>query len=120
MAKTILVVDDEALIAMDIQSQLEDLGHKVLTASDLAEAIAIVRRVSVDLAVVDWHLRNEVSAPLIDLLKERQIRFVVCSGSALEELVALFPASPILTKPYTADDLVTVLNRLIDDGESLH
>ena len=119
MAKTILVVDDEALIAMDIQSQLEDLGHKVLTASDLAEAIAIVRRVSVDLAVVDWHLRNEVSAPLIDLLKERQIRFVVCSGSALEEL-ALFPASPILTKPYTADDLVAVLNRLIDDGESLH
>lgn len=120
MPKTILVVDDEPLIAMGIQSQLEDLGHRVLVATTMAEATVLVEREHVDIAIVDWHLHDEVSAPLMDLLKQRDIRFVVCSGSSLEELIALFPASPILTKPYSADDLVGVLNKLIDDGEMLH
>lgn len=120
MAITLLVVDDEPLIAMGVQSQLEDLGHRVFVASTMAEATVIVERERVDIAIVDWHLHNEVSAPLIDLLRRREIRFVVCSGSSLEELVALFPSSPILTKPYTADDLVGVLNRLTHDVKMLH
>ena len=116
MSKTILVVDDEMLIALDIQTQLEDLRHKVLVASDVAEATFIVERESVDVAIVDWHLRNEISAPLINLLKQRQIPFVVCSGSPMEELKGLFPAAPILLKPFGCDDLVGALNRVVDES----
>jgi CheY-like chemotaxis protein len=116
MSKTILVVDDEMLIALDIQTQLEGLGHKALIASALSEALALAESQQIDVAIVDWHLRDEISAPLIDLLRQRKIPFVVCSGSALEELASLFPSSPILIKPFAADDLVGVLGPLIDGG----
>ena len=115
MAKTILVVDDEALIALDIQLQLEPIGHTVLTAVGMAEATELILRNPIDVAIVDWHLRNEVSDPLIDLLKQRHIPFVLCSGSALDELRGLFPATPILSKPFASDDLINVLSQ-VDKG----
>jgi CheY-like chemotaxis protein len=114
MSKTILVVDDEILIALDIQTQLEDLGHKVLVTPALVEAAALLKHETVDVAIVDWHLRNEVSAPIIALLERRRIPFVVCSGSALEELADLFPATSILLKPFSSDDLAGALERVVD------
>ena len=119
MSKTVLVLDDEMLIALDIQSQLEELGHRVLVAPNLRDALAVVDKESIDVAVVDWHLRNELSAPLIDLLKDRRIPFVLCSGSALEELASLFPAAPILTKPFASDELVGALSQVVNQG-SVH
>jgi CheY-like chemotaxis protein len=44
MSKTILVVDDEMLIVLDIQSQLEELGHTVHTAPSLPSALALLER----------------------------------------------------------------------------
>jgi CheY-like chemotaxis protein len=116
VSKTVLVVDDEMLIALDIQAQLEELGHKVLTASSLARALAIVETERVDVAIIDWYLRDDNSAPITDLLQQRQIPFVLCSGSALEELARLFPTSPILSKPYASEELVGAVNRLIDES----
>ena len=116
MSKTVLVVDDEMLIALDIQVQLEELGHKVVVASTVSGALALVERERVDVAIVDWHLHDEISAPLIDLLQQCKIPFVLCSGSGFEELASLFPASPILTKPFASADLVNVLSRIVDEG----
>lgn len=113
MSKTILVVDDEMLIALDIQSQLQELGHTVLIAPALNEALAVVERETIDIAIVDWHLRDEVSEPLTELLRQHHIPFVLCSGSALEELAALFPAAPILTKPFASDALLEALDRVV-------
>ena len=119
MSKTILVLDDEMLIAMDIQSQLEELGHRVFVAANVGTGAEILSREPIDVAIVDWHLRDALSAPLIDLLKQRHIPFVLCSGSALEELAGLFPASPILAKPFASVDLVGALQQVID-GTLVH
>lgn len=114
MAKTIIVLDDEMLIALDIQTQLEEVGHKVLTASTTKEAIALVDTEPVDLAIADWHLRGEVSAPFIEMLKQRGIPFVLCSGSALEELAGVFPATPTVPKPFATADLLAAVAQAID------
>ena len=119
MPKTVLVVDDEALIALDIQSQLEDAGHTAFVANDLQAALELAQRQRFDVAIVDWHLRDEISAPLIEMLRQRRIPFVLCSGSALDELASLVPASPILTKPFASDDLFGALDRVAEDP-SIH
>ena len=115
MSKTILVLDDEMLIAIDIQTQLEELGHRVLVAPALSDALALVDSERIDVAIVDWHLRNEISAPLIDVLKQRHVPFVLCSGEALEELAGLFPATPILTKPFASDHLLEALRHVVPE-----
>ena len=116
MPKTVLVVDDEALIALDIQTQLEDFGHRAFIANSLQSAVDLVQQQRFDVAIVDWHLRNELSAPLIEMLEQRHIPFVLCSGSALDELANLFPASPILTKPFASDDLRGALEQVTEES----
>ena len=119
MPKTVLVVDDDALIALDIQTQLQDLGHSVAVANNLQAALDLVGQQSFDVAIVDWHLKDEISAPLIEMLEQQHIPFVLCSGSALEELAGLFPASAILPKPFASDQLMGALAQ-VAVGESVH
>ncbi|QBX36967.1 response regulator [Brevundimonas sp. S30B] len=59
MTARILIVEDEALVAMELRFVLEDLGHEVVgVASDARTAMNIVRETEVDLALVDIHLSD--------------------------------------------------------------
>ena len=53
MTAHILIIEDEALVAMELRFVLEDLGHEVVaTVADAASALAIVRETDIDLALV--------------------------------------------------------------------
>ncbi|WP_332653570.1 response regulator [Brevundimonas sp.] len=59
MTARILIIEDEALVAMELRFVLEDLGHEVVaTVADAGTARAIVRETDVDLALVDIHLSD--------------------------------------------------------------
>lgn len=59
MTARILIIEDEAIVAMELRFVLEDLGHEVIgTAADAATAREIARETDVDLALVDIHLSD--------------------------------------------------------------
>lgn len=59
MTARILIIEDEALVAMELQFVLEDLGYEVVgTAADARSARNMVRETEVDLALVDIHLSD--------------------------------------------------------------
>lgn len=59
MTARILIIEDEALVAMELRFVLEDLGHDVVgTAADARTARNLVRETEVDLALVDIHLSD--------------------------------------------------------------
>lgn len=59
MSARILIIEDEALVAMELRFVLEDLGHAVVgIASDALTARSLVRETDVDLALVDIHLSD--------------------------------------------------------------
>ena len=59
MTARILIIEDEALVAMELRFVLEDLGHEVVaTVADAATARRIVRETDIDLALVDIHLSD--------------------------------------------------------------
>ncbi|MBB5661033.1 response regulator [Brevundimonas halotolerans] len=59
MPARILIVEDEALVAMELRFVLEDLGYEVVgTAADSAAALKIAKETEVDLALVDIHLSD--------------------------------------------------------------
>lgn len=59
MSARILVIEDEALVAMELRFVLEDLGHEVVgTAADAQTARRLVHETDVDLALVDIHLSD--------------------------------------------------------------
>lgn len=69
MSARILVIEDEALVAMELRFVLEDLGHEVVgTVSDARAARQMVQDTEVDLALVDIHLSDGPTG--IDLGRE--------------------------------------------------
>lgn len=69
MTARILIIEDEALVAMELRFVLEDLGHEVVgTAADAGTARNLARETDVDLALVDIHLSDGATG--IDLGRE--------------------------------------------------
>jgi len=101
MCARILIVEDEMLVALEMQSILEDYGHDVAgIAADLASALAYADG-SLDLALVDLNLRDGLTGPEIGqrLAQEHRagVLFVTANPRLLGEGVA--GTIGVLTKP---------------------
>lgn len=98
----ILVVEDEALIAMDIQSLLEDAGYEVMgPASSTQRALTLVGEDVPNLALLDINLGNgQTAIPLADELSARGIRFIFLTGHTAQRLPDRHRGRAIVNKPF--------------------
>jgi DNA-binding NtrC family response regulator len=111
MSAHILIVEDEIMISIHMEDTLAGLGHTVIAASSQKEAEAILDEDKIDLAIVDYHLRDGTSAHLAEKLHERKVPFIVCSGSAgVAELDQIFNGTEFLAKPFTTEGLVAAVS----------
>jgi DNA-binding response OmpR family regulator len=101
----ILVVEDEALIAMSIEFALQELGFETMVASNLEAAHAHLAMSDIRLAVLDYKLRDGKTTGIAEALRAQRIPFVVCSGSQFNDIASVFEGAPILSKPFTDDHL---------------
>ncbi|SDB15918.1 response regulator [Belnapia rosea] len=111
--RRVLVVEDEALVAMLVEDALLDAGALVLgPVATVAEALALLERDMPDVAVLDLNLAGETSTPVADALAARGVPFVVATGYGADGLPPGHAEVPVLAKPYDPDDLTTALGRL--------
>jgi CheY-like chemotaxis protein len=111
--RRILVVEDEALVAMLVEDALLDAGAEVLgPAATVGEALALLEAEKPDAAVLDLNLAGETSTPVADVLAARGVPFVVATGYGAEGLPRAHAAVPVLAKPYDPDELTATLGRL--------
>lgn len=105
--KTILVVEDEVLIASYLNDLLTDLGCKaVLNAEDVESAAAHLQKHTPDLAILDLRLKNgRLSYPIAEILAARNTPIVFSTGFASGALEAPWATYPCLEKPYSAERL---------------
>ncbi|MHB9436578.1 MULTISPECIES: response regulator [unclassified Mesorhizobium] len=82
---SVVVLEDEALIALDVEQSLCDAGFNVLAVlSSCSEALEWLQSNSPDVAVLDIELNDGNCDAVARLLYERNIPFVVHSGSAFD------------------------------------
>jgi CheY-like chemotaxis protein len=102
----ILVVEDEILVAMNIEDMLLELGHEVAgIASRLGPALALAREAAFDAAMLDVNLAGESSFPVADLLAERGLPFLFATGYGLQGIEERYRSYPVLQKPFRTRDL---------------
>lgn len=116
--KSCLVLDDEFLIALDIQQFLEAAGAQdVVCVRDAEEAFAVLRQhPRFDLAVLDVRLDDGrySSLTVAAALAEKGTPFVFLTGMRGEDLhTAQFPDTPVVEKPYNPRDLMDCLLRAL-------
>lgn len=88
MPPSVLIVEDDFLIAEDHRSVIEDMGWTVIgPAHNVAEALELLADLSPSIAVLDFQLGQEVVTPVALVLQSRNIPFVAASG--VTDMVAI-------------------------------
>lgn len=101
---SILIVEDEPLIAMMLEDFLDSLGHRVhATCESVGEAVKAVEAGGFELAILDVNLKGENVWPVATRLREMNVPFVLATGGHVDPPPAEFNSVPVIEKPYTID-----------------
>ena len=110
---SLLVVEDEPLIAMMLMDLLDELGCTVAAqASSLAEGLDRANDASFDAAILDVNLQGHPVWPLADILQEKGVRIVLATGYDGRLTQQRYPGSVVLAKPYALESLRQALDSL--------
>jgi CheY-like chemotaxis protein len=121
--KRCLVLDDEFLIALDIQQILEIAGAaSVVCVGNSADAMTALRNaLKFDLAVLDVKLSGATSTSLTvaAALAEQNTPFVFLTGVHGDDVhTKKFPTAPVVEKPYQAQVLMEAVLRALTSRRS--
>lgn len=109
----VLIVEDEPLVALDIQTVLEDAGLEVAgIAATVEQACEMVGAADLHAAVLDGNLQGESAASVASALREEGIPFLVVSGYLRSQLSDWLGDAPLIRKPYLPHQLVAEIRRL--------
>lgn len=109
----ILVVEDEPLLAWELELALAAVGAIVVgPASTLRSAFRLARETGFAAAIVDYRLGEEETSPLAALLYERGIPFIVHTGHGTSGNVP-WGSAPVVRKPADPDRVVQILEALV-------
>ena len=109
----ILLVEDQVLIAMDVEAMLGDLGYDNVSAARASgEALSMIERAAPDLAVLDVNLGRDTSFPVAEELIRRKIPFIFATGYGDSSIIpSVFEKIPVVQKPYEAEMILAALSR---------
>ena len=113
--RLVLVVEDEFLIALDLELLLQRHGWRVLgPAATVAEALRLLRGETPDVALLDVNLRGELVTPVAEELRARGVPFVLASAYDRHGLAAVALAgAPNVGKPTDERRLLAALARAV-------
>ncbi len=113
--RRVLVVEDQFVIALDMERMLRTLGAGAVDlAASIPDALATIARTPPDLAILDLKLRTETTVPIAEALQARAIPLVFATGYAdLGAMPASLRDRPLLGKPVELADLAGILGQLL-------
>jgi CheY-like chemotaxis protein len=113
--KRILIVEDEALVAMILEDQLQELGLAIVgCCATVAEAIKLLDADTPDAAILDVNLGGQFVYPVADRLIDRGIPFVFVTGYGRESVDQRYSAIRVLEKPVERKALEGLFARMPD------
>ena len=112
---SVLVVEDQAFVALDLALAIEDAGGEVVgPAATVEEALELLATITVGAAILDVTLAEGDTEPLMEVLAELGVPTIIQTGVNISpRLAARFPAQVVHIKPCTASKLVAELAIMI-------
>ena len=99
----ILLVEDDPLIRLDLETSLAEFGAIVTAVSNVGAAFAALADATPDFAVLDFELGAETSEPIAEVVQARNVPFLYLSGySEHDERFSRWPGIGVLAKPLSA------------------
>lgn len=116
-ALRVLLVEDEALVALLLEDMLGALGHSVVgPVARLKRALEMAKGEAIDLAILDVNINGEEVYPIADVLAARSIPFVFSTGYGRMSLPAGYRERPVLPKPFRQRDLLNLFAEVLPES----
>ena len=114
--KCILVIEDEILLSMDIETSLTDAGYQVIGPAGTIEAAKkLISDGKCDVALVDANLGGQPVDELADSLAQKNIPFAFVTGYGRDALPQEFRHNLLLGKPFSAEQLLSIVSTLLGE-----
>jgi PAS domain S-box-containing protein len=110
-----LVVEDEPLVALDIEAGLENAGAEVVASTgSVKEALQIIESTELDAALLDGNLHGRPVGEIAAALTRRKVPFVFVTGYGREGLPQAFKQVSVLAKPFSPQQLIEAAAGLVE------
>jgi PAS domain S-box-containing protein len=118
--KRIIIIEDEPLVAMDLQSTLTTAGCKVIgPVGRLDKARALITSAEFDAALLDVNLSGHRVDELATALTKKNIPFAFVSGYGRESLPSGFHEAMLLKKPFSQERLIGMVELLLYQADAI-
>lgn len=113
----VLIVEDNMLIAMELESMLQSLGFQQIdTAPRVSSALKLLKTESYTLGLLDINLKDEVSFEIAEALQKQQVPFLFTTGyDSKYEVPEHLAKVPRLRKPIDIDQLTSIIKVLLEE-----
>lgn len=109
----LILVEDEALLALDMQDMLEDMGYLVVGAAGRLEDALALAETEFDLALLDMNLGGARIDSVAHRIAARGIPIVFVTGYGPRTLPRGI-AAPVLDKPCNPETLRSILAAILE------
>ena len=110
----LLLVEDQMLIAADVEAMLASHGlQKVTTTPSVADAFRRLKEFTPDVAILDVNLGSGTSLPVAEELVRRNIPFIFATGYSDRSIIPATFSAPVVRKPYEASVLIAAMTKVL-------
>jgi len=117
MKHNVLMVEDEAYLAMALEDLLTDAGYRVLGAARLSDALEIADHEHVDAALLDINLHGEAVYPLAAYLRENGVPFAFATAYSRDTIPEDFHDCVLVRKPYTSERIIEAVESMVEGAK---
>lgn len=117
MTNKILLVEDEAIIALDIRFKLEDLGYAVFVADNAADAIDICEKENPDLIIADINIKGDMNGiEMAEFLSPKGFKVIFLSANPDNVDINLKDGEELIyiKKPLNINDFTETINKIFE------
>jgi len=104
--KSVLVVEDELMIAIDLEESLQEIGWNVVgPVAQIDRALQLIGKEIVDVGLLDYNLGSDTSEEIALVLLKKSVPVVFLSGDTLRQRPEGLKHCQVIAKPVNMDEL---------------
>ena len=111
--RSLLIVEDEPLIALELHTALHMAGGSILAATNIKDALELIAYAQICAAIVDVNLNGDDCSSICVALAKRSIPFLFYTGYSSAAALTAWPHAPAISKPAASSTMVDTVVQLL-------